>query len=155
MFVKVDEATIRKEINGEMLGNLKTGTKLEVQERKDGWVKVKMEGWIKEDSLTDNPKKISRSIGTKISGGFVYKNIKFKSSMGMIKAIGELTNNSGTDYSLANFIISVYDENGSLIGSGYINISNFLEGQTKTFNALIDAPISEIKKYKIQFENGI
>ena len=91
---------------------------------------------------------------TEISGGFSYDNVSFKEEFGMVNVIGEMTNNSGTNYTLANFLVSVYGDDGKLIGTGYINMSNLLNGQTKTFNGLVDANYSAISKYKIQFENG-
>ena len=67
----------------------------------------------------------------------------------------EVLNNSGKSYSLAIFIISVYDENERLIDTGHINISNFGNGSTKSYTAiLIKASAADIKKYKVQYENG-
>ena len=72
------------------------------------------------------------------------------------QCLGEMTNNSGRDYTLANFIVSVYDENEKLIETAYINISNFAKDDKKSFEALlIDSQASQIASYKIQFENGM
>ena len=91
---------------------------------------------------------------TKIAGGFSYSNVSFKEQLSMTIVIGEMTNNSNKDYTIANFMVSAYDNNGKLIGTGYINISNFSNGQTKTFEGFVDADYNSISKYKIQFENG-
>ena len=73
----------------------------------------------------------------------------------MIKAIGEMQNESGKDYQLANFVLSVYDVDGNLLETGYINISYFNNGSTKRFDAIIgEVHLKQIKNFKIQFENG-
>ena len=72
------------------------------------------------------------------------------------QALGEITNGSGRDYQLANFMLSVYDSNDRLLQGVYINISNIPNGVTKSFTTfLLDTSISEIVSYKIQFENGL
>lgn len=85
---------------------------------------------------------------------FEYKNISFKDNGNYIKVIGEITNNSGKDYKVANFMISVYNNEGNLVSTGYANISNLSNGQTKSINTLIEGQRSKVSKYKIQFENG-
>lgn len=93
-----------------------------------------------------------------IAGGFSFNNVVVKDSdygSGTIDAIGELTNDSGKDYSTISFVMSLYDKEGKLLGSNYIILSNFLNGQTKTFDTVIlDTDYSSVAKYKIQFENG-
>jgi len=89
---------------------------------------------------------------------FPYKNVSF-TEVGFVTAvIGEITNNSNKNYSMANFLLSIYDKGGKLIGTGDIYINNFLTGQTKTFKAAtmpITMDASKVSKYKIQFESGI
>jgi len=87
---------------------------------------------------------------------FSYSDVRFNEiPYAGIHAVGEVLNNSGRSYSLAIFIISVYDENEQLIDTGHINISNFGNGSTKSYTAiLIKASAAEIKKYKVQYENG-
>ena len=88
--------------------------------------------------------------------GFFYKNVSMSSQLGTAGVIGEMGNRSGRDYQLANFVISVYDENGSLLATGYTNISTFSNGNTKSFQAFFPGvAVNQIKKYKIQFENGL
>ncbi len=91
-----------------------------------------------------------------IAGGFSYKNIVLKevvSDSGQIIAIGELTNDSGKNYEATTFVMSLYDKDSKLLGSNYIILENFLNGQTKTFNTIItDTDYKTVEKYKIQLE---
>lgn len=101
------------------------------------------------------------SAETSIPGGFSHHNVKAKSGMmediGGFQVIGEMTNKSGNDYKImASFLISFYDKSDSLLTTGVIMMSNFFNGQTKSFSAIImGAKIKNISRYKIQFENGM
>ena len=89
----------------------------------------------------------------KINGGFVYKNVHFKKgSSGFVYAIGEMTNNSGKDYSYAHFTMSIYDKDNNLLDIGNILICNLKNKQTKSFKTLFSVNYSLIRKYKINFE---
>ena len=94
----------------------------------------------------------------KIAGGFSYKNVVIKelvAGSNQITAIGELTNNSGRDYDTVSLVMSLYDNDGKLLGSNYIILNNFFNGQTKTFDTIIlNTNYDSVSKYKIQFENG-
>ena len=73
----------------------------------------------------------------------------------MLKVMGEVTNNSGKNYTLANFVVTLYDENGGLIDTGYANVSNLADGETKSFMApILGLSDDQVDKYKMQFENG-
>jgi hypothetical protein len=93
-----------------------------------------------------------------IAGGFRYNNVVMKDGgfgSGAITAIGELTNDSGKNYDTILFVMSLYDKDGKLLGSNYINLNNFMNGQTKTFDTVIlDTDYKSVAKYKIQFETG-
>lgn len=129
---------------------------------KDKWVtpeeknKLEMEEMGKSTrELKEQVSEIEKKLfGTPIGNGFYVKNVTFRHDYGMLNIIGEMSNNSGINYTLANFIISLYDDDGNLLGIGYINISNFLNGQTKAFNGLAQVGERAKYKYKIQFENG-
>jgi hypothetical protein len=87
---------------------------------------------------------------------FEYKNVRFRDSYGNAEAIGEITNNSGRSYNMATLKMSVYDQNGDLLGIGDIIIANFENGQTKSFDAtFLEVNYNLISKYKIDFEFGI
>ena len=73
----------------------------------------------------------------------------------MNQALGEISNGSDQNYQLANFILSIYDNDEKLLDTVYINISNIPTGVTKSFQAfLLNTQINEVSSYKIQFENG-
>jgi hypothetical protein len=160
LFVKINNTDLKASPTGESITSLKQGTKMEVVETSGNWVKVKVVGWIRKDAATNDKSEIGKSEranqqdGTEISGGFIYDNVNLKTSYGTTEVIGEMTNNSERNYQIANFIISLYDESGSLLGTGYINISNFSNGQTKTFRGMLSGTYPNASKYRIQFENG-
>jgi uncharacterized Zn finger protein (UPF0148 family) len=108
-----------------------------------------------EGSNSSTPLNFS-GLGPSVSqAGFDYKNVSMSSEFGILKVIGEVTNKSSTSYTLANFVVSLYDSNGKLIDTGYVNVSNLAAGQTKSFDAIfMGASPNQVDKYKIQFENG-
>ena len=85
---------------------------------------------------------------------FTYKNVSVKSKNGYVELIGEVTNNTGKDFTIANFVVSLYGENSSLLAVGSISMSNLAHGQTKSFRSIVEADHSKMKEYKIDFENG-
>lgn len=162
VYVKVEKENLRNAPNGQKIGELSRSAEMEVLEEKDKWVKVKITAWIWKPSTTPDKAQIAKlkreqkKAGTQIAGGFVYKNVSFKSSYGgYVDVIGEMTNNSGKSYTLANFTISVYDKDDNLLATGGILISNFNKGQTKSFDAIIEADYDRLTKYKIDFESGL
>ena len=54
MYVKVQSENIRNAPKGVKTGELLTGAKVEVLERRPNWVKVQFTGWIWENSLTND-----------------------------------------------------------------------------------------------------
>ncbi len=86
---------------------------------------------------------------------FIPQTVDFvKSSRSYTKTMGKLSNNSGTNWRQANFIIHVYDTAGNLINSTPFIIRNILHGRTKEFNTTIQANVSKISSYKIEFKGG-
>ncbi|MFH1734355.1 MAG: hypothetical protein ABIE92_06565, partial [bacterium] len=133
LYVMKDSENLRKAPNGEKIGEIFQATEMNVIEEKGEWVKVQIVGWVwsasttSDTNLAKKDKEHSEETETKIAGGFLYRNVSFKSTFGgYTNIMGEMINNSGRDYTLANFVVSVYDKNKRLIGTGYINISNFL-----------------------------
>lgn len=87
---------------------------------------------------------------------FECKNIHFKDSYGGVDAIGEVVNNSGKSYSMATFNMSVYNKTGNLLGVTTVLVSNFKNGQTKSFDARFnDIDFKLISKYKLDFDFGM
>lgn len=91
---------------------------------------------------------------TAFAAGFEYKNVSYGISPLGVEFIGEVTNRSGQDFSLANFALSVYSTDGKLLDVIYFNLSNFKHGMTKSFSAFSLKDLPSNIKYKIQFENG-
>ena len=153
LYVKDKTGNLRDAPKGEKINQLLQKTKVKVIEEKEGWAKVTVEGWIEVKSLTDDLPSI---VDKKPAGnGFYYENVSFKNDV-MNQVLGEITNESGKDYLLANFILSVYDRNAKLLQTAFINVSNIPTGITKSFTTfLAGTSIGEISSYKIQFENGL
>jgi hypothetical protein len=55
LYVRVSKENLRAEPNGKKLGELMSGTKLQVIEKQENWVKVQLTGWIWQPSLTADP----------------------------------------------------------------------------------------------------
>jgi hypothetical protein len=107
-------------------------------------------------SLPHPPAPSSPRSSGRSSSEFQFTNVKLRYEFGMLRVVGEGTNRSGEDYSVANFVVTLYDKNGELIDSGHAIISNFKNGQTKTFEApFINVTSSQVNTYKIEFENGL
>ncbi|KXS41417.1 MAG: hypothetical protein AWU54_1638 [Candidatus Frackibacter sp. T328-2] len=89
-------------------------------------------------------------------GDFTYDNVSIKYSDDKIEIMGEMTNNSGEDYEMAHFIITLYKFSDEIIDVDDIFISNFNDGETKTFETIIYKDYSNYHHdFKIQFEDGI
>jgi len=89
------------------------------------------------------------------AGDFPYENVSFTSGALGFECIGEVTNNSGTSYSIAMFKLSFYDKGGKLLDVVDVMINNFATGQTKSFKGISMKPLHEAYKVKLQFENGM
>lgn len=160
--VKVGRENLRKAPGGEKIGELLKDTELKVIRTEGRWAKVEVVGWIWRDSTTANEIQLGHSVGESgiaiknIKGGFSYKNVKLKKSMGMVKVMGEMTNHSGKDFKATSFIISFYDRKDRLLETGDILINNFSKGQTKPFTAYIEnLKYESVYRYKIDFDFGI
>ena len=157
-FVKLERENLRSTPSGDRIGQVLQRAEVKVIEEKGDWFKVTVTAWIPKASLTIDPSTIQAAHrDAKPAGsGFFYSNVSISTGLLGTQCLGEMTNNSGRDYTLANFIVSAYDENEKLIETAYINISNFSKGDKKSFETLlIDSQANQIASYKIQFENGM
>ena len=160
LYVKVEKENLRDTPKGNKIGEILQSTKMRILEENDEWVKVEVTAWIWKASTTAEKSEIEslkakkEKAVTRIAGGFAYKNIRFKSSFGgFVEVIGEMTNNSGNNIS-AMFTLSVYDKDDNLLAISPFVISNFQNGQTKSFQTMIEANYGSISKHKIDFESG-
>jgi hypothetical protein len=101
----------------------------------------------------------SSIVGTRIPGGFSYSNVGFWPAEFLspfkAKVLGEVTNNSGKNYGLALFQVSLYDEENQLIEVCIVRIEPFLLGETKSFVGDLSSDRSLIKRYRIAFDGGL
>jgi len=160
--LKVEKENLRQMPGGQKIGEVLKDTELKVIRTEGRWVEVEIVGWIWRDSTTAKGMEIQKSVqeswkGTiKIKGGFSYKNVKLTKSMGMLKVMGEMTNDSGKNFKAASFIITFYDQKGQLLETGDFLINNFSKGLTKPFTAYIENLIyKSIHRYKIDSDFGI
>ena len=58
MYVKVKKENFRSGPSGEKLGEVVSGAKVKVLEKRSNWVKVQFTGWIWEKSLTKDPTEV-------------------------------------------------------------------------------------------------
>ena len=54
-YIKVNRENLRSEPNGKKIGEVLSGTRVEILESGQNWVKVQLTGWIWEKSLTPDP----------------------------------------------------------------------------------------------------
>lgn len=108
--------------------------------------------------LAAHPVKIPRGLyestvrsGDIAGGSFTFRSFRQK---GDSDFIGEITNESGNDYQIAAFKMSLYDSAGELLDTAPIIVNNISAGQTRSFEAYIENIPSDYL-YKIDFENGI
>jgi len=107
--------------------------------------KVYIEGWIRGNMLNE--------VST---NGFIFKNVKFRPELGIMKLVGKITNSNNKDYIVANFRIIFYDENNKQIYSQDINLFNIKADETQSLEGLtyIKHDLSNMKRFKIEFKGG-
>ena len=157
-YVRTQRESLKTSPDGENIGQLLQKAEIKVIEEKGDWVKVGVTGWIPKSSITGDLASIKDVHKDKIpaGSGFFYSNTSITAGPLGTQCVGEMTNNSDRDYTLVNFILSVYAGNEELLGTAYINISNFAKGDKKSFQGfLIEIKKSQIASFKIQFENGL
>ncbi|MGQ9628939.1 MAG: FxLYD domain-containing protein [bacterium] len=88
-------------------------------------------------------------------GGFGYRHIKFGDAAGFVEVTGEMMNDSGRNYTLADFAIIIYDRDGNFLTLEHIVITNFKNGEVKSFRLIAHARPEFAKRYIIRFEEGI
>lgn len=58
-YVKIPKENLRNGPNGSLIGEVQAGTRMEILERKQNWVRIQMTGWILESSLTADSSMVS------------------------------------------------------------------------------------------------
>ena len=157
-YVKAPKEDLHVSPEGEKIGELLQKVAVERVSEKGDWVQVTVTGWVKKGTLTTDPSTIqAMAKDRKDAGeGFFFSNTSIKKGPMGTRCIGEMANESSKDWTLVNFVVSVYDNDGALLETAYINMSNFKKGAKKSFQAfLINSTVDQIASYKIQFENGM
>ena len=148
----------------ENIGIIKPGYEIKddmILNAKNEWYKIRLkfskvsiEAWVDTNKLSSINPCADQSEENDFKD-FIYNNVKFKNSLNRVEVIGEITNNSGKDYSYATYMVSVYDNSGQLVDTGSLFINNLKDGQTKSFIGFLDTKLSAFEDYKIQFETGM
>lgn len=88
--------------------------------------------------------------GVSVAGGFEVNNFIYRTNaFGWAEFLGEITNNSGKDYDMAIFTLSIYSEDKKLIDAPTFIIHNFANGSTVTFGAASTQKLPDKILYKI------
>jgi hypothetical protein len=72
--------------------------------------------------------------------------------MGMMTISGETTNTDVKDHSYT-IIVTFFDENKKIDGTGVGGIENIGPGQTKTFEAISQDSLEHVKNYKVDIDS--
>lgn len=89
----------------------------------------------------------------KIEFGFAYRNVEIHQGSYTFEThfIGEMANNTGRNYGIVKFMFSTYDRQGKLISEEPFQITDFYDGQIKTFTGTVVDGFKDIASYKIRF----
>ena len=90
-----------------------------------------------------------------IGGGFMVRKVNVRSYYGISEIVGEIKNNAGKDFVVANFVVALYDSEGALLSNAYVKFINFRKESVRTFSSYSDLTASKISRYEVQFENAI
>jgi hypothetical protein len=84
---------------------------------------------------------------------FPSRNVSIKTDDDSREIIGEITDESGRDYEMALFSISLYDANGRLVEVVKTGVTNLHKGETKSFDEIVESA-DPVSTYKLQFDEG-
>lgn len=93
----------------------------------------------------------------KAGDGFTYRSISIrKDEFGDAEILGEMENQSGKDYGVVMFSISLYDKEKEVIGHELIMITEFKDDSKRTFKEpILNVLLDKIAIYKIDFNGGV
>lgn len=99
--------------------------------------------------------KSGRGVREQAAGKFGYSGVEFRERNGMVEIIGGITNGTGRDYMGAKFLVVIYDALGGVLAKDYVHISNFKDGETRSFNTyIVQVEYSRIDTCTIWFDDG-
>jgi len=153
LYVKENYQTLQDAPDGRQIAFLSQSTELTVIEENNEWVKVTVTGWIKKLSTVKDLSNIEGATvdtTTPAGKGFVYRNVSLREGPNGGEFAGEMTNGSGKDYEEVMFVLTLFDEDGELIETSFIEFSSFKNGTTQTFTAPVkDATYEKVHNFKI------
>lgn len=93
----------------------------------------------------------------KIEGDFAYKNVRIYQGGYSFTTVysGEMVNNTGRNFSIVKFTMSALDGRGKPVAEESFHITDFSDGQTRTFKGILLDGYSEVKGFKIKFKTGV
>jgi len=139
------------------IATLGLNSEVSLLEVKGDWARVSVTGWVRRGSLSDRPVSETREqdTGSSAGHGFSYQNVAFLPFIeGTVKCVGEMTNSSGKNYEMVFFKLSVYNRGGNLLNTADILVEDFNHGETRSFDTYVNADMSDISKYRLQFESS-
>ncbi|MDM7926414.1 MAG: peptidylprolyl isomerase [bacterium] len=94
LYVRENSESLRNGPNGDRIGEITSGTRVEALEKRPDWVKVQITGWIPEKSLTADPTQVAGFtihlshivVATEEEAGRVIRDLKAGTPFGEIAA---------------------------------------------------------------------
>lgn len=94
LYVRENSESLRNGPNGDRIGEVTSGTRVEVLEKRPDWVKVQITGWMPEESLTADPTRVAGFsihlshivVATEEEAGRVIRDLKSGTPFGDIAA---------------------------------------------------------------------
>lgn len=92
-----------------------------------------------------------------IEGGFAHRGVTVHqgSYTFVTQFDGEMTNNTGINYSIVKFVFGIYDSRGRLIAEDSFHIIDFKNGGIMPFKGTIVDGVKEIASFKIRLKSGV
>ncbi|MBF0287287.1 MAG: hypothetical protein HQM14_05660 [SAR324 cluster bacterium] len=116
----VPEENIRAIPNGKtVIGTARKGSRLEKVKEKDGWTKVRFEGWIYSPSLRSLPPDPNKKVPVVGSDAFDVLHWNWKQIGNMLRIQGVVQNDSENFFKSVKVILTVLDGNNKPISSNY------------------------------------
>ncbi len=155
IYVSSPHENVRSGPNGKKLGSLLQGTPLKEIERKGGWIRVQMEGWIWDRSVSEEapgPVKTNKSSLIIESWRWLNEN----ASHG-IKIEGVVKNMSDTAFEDVKMTIFARDANGNFLGSTGAELKPSLipAGVSSMFSAYINDAVCSTTTIDITYRLDI
>lgn len=151
----VPEENVRSIPNGKsIIGTVRTGTRLEKIKEKDGWTKVRLEGWVYSPSLKSMPPDPDKQVPVVGADVFDVLHWNWKQIGSMLRVQGVVQNDSDKFFKSVKVILTVFDDNDSSISSNYtyLQSENIQPNQVNGFKVYLKDVKSPEAGPKISFK---